>query len=61
MRDEEIRDEVNGEVEVKRDAQHTHENMAMTMERTRRKLEPQCDQGIKSKDNDTKLTTKKRL
>ena len=50
-KDEEIGDEVNGEVEEV--TQRAHENMAMTMERTRHKLEPQCAQGRQSKDNDT--------
>ena len=75
-RDEEIGNEVNGEVEEV--TQHTHETWkwkwiltevsrlrsgAMTMERTRHKLEPQCVQSCKQgtvQQTRTTLTTKKR-
>ena len=59
--DEEIVSEVNGEVEESHSTCAL--DMAMTMRRTRHKLEPQCDQPCKQgtvQQTRTTLTTKKR-
>ena len=56
-RNEEKENEVDGEVG------ESHSTCAMTMRRTRHKLEPQCDQSCKQRTEQqtkTTLTTKKR-
>ena len=57
---EEEESEIDGEVE-ERVTQRAHGDMAMTMRRTRHKLEPQCDQRMSQRTTTTKTETTKTL